>query len=134
MAHFAEIDENGIVLNVIVADDSLENTGEQILPRTRGGVAMKRTSYNTRAGARVDKNPPQGKQPFRGNFASIGYTYDSDLDAFIPPKPYPSWVLNTRRYVYEPPIPMPNDDLLYDWDEENQTWVRIAEGMTRNDA
>jgi hypothetical protein len=113
MAHYAKINENNIVTEVIVADkefvDTLDGTWIQ-------------TSYNTVGG--VHKNDGT---PLRKNYAGIGYTYDSDLDAFIPPKPHASWSLNEDSGLWEAPTPMPTDGKEYGWDEESQTWKRLFE-------
>ena len=122
MAHFAEVDENNIVLRVLVVDDSQESNGQEFLATTLGlGGTWIKTSYNTRAG--VHNN---GGTPLRKNYAGIGYTYDSGRDAFIPPKPYPSWVLNETSCVYEAPVAMPTDGL-YTWNEETTSWDLITE-------
>ena len=75
------------------------------------------TSYNTRGGQHT-----LGGTPFRKNFAGVGYTYDEDRDAFIPPKPYPSWILNEDTCQWESPTPYPNDGLIYNWNEETCLW------------
>ena len=107
MAHFAEIDENNIVKRVIVIDNSLEPMGPEWCNRVFGGTWIQ-TSYN-------------GK--IRKNYASEGYVYDSNLDAFIPPKPYESWILNTNTCQWDPPISAPNDNKLYFWDEKTMSWI-----------
>jgi hypothetical protein len=117
MAHFAKLDENNIVVQVIVAGDEYESTGEQLYAETVGGV-WKRTSYNTVSGTHRNNGTA-----FRGNYAGIGFTYDETLDAFIPPKPFNSWVLNESIFNWVPPIPVPDASTSWMWDEENQTWV-----------
>jgi len=118
MAHFAEIDENNIVLRVIVGvDEPLD--GEAIYAETTGTV-WKKTSYNTRAGEHL-----LGGTPFRKNYAGIGYTYDPDRDAFIPPQPFPSWSLNEQTCQWESPIQYPSDDKRYEWDEQTISWKEI---------
>lgn len=106
MSHFAKI-ENGIVTEVIVAEQNYIDTldGQWV-----------QTSYNTLGGVHIN-----GGTPLRKNFASIGYTYDSQRDAFIPPKPFASWTLNEDTYLWEPPVPMPTDKP-YDWDETTLSW------------
>jgi hypothetical protein len=122
MAHFAEVDENNIVLRVLVVDDSQESNGQEFLANTLGlGGTWIKTSYNTSGG--VHSN---GGTPVRKNYAGIGYTYDSGRDAFIAPKPYPSWVLNETSCVYEAPVAMPTDGL-YTWNEETTSWDLITE-------
>lgn len=107
MAHFAEINENNIVTRVIVVSDDLESNGSTWCSQTFGGTWIQ-TSYNGR---------------IRKNFAGIGYTYDPTRDAFIPPKPYFSWLLNNDSCLWESPIPYPIDGKTYIWDEETQQWV-----------
>jgi hypothetical protein len=122
MAHFAEVDENNIVLRVLVVDDSQESNGQEFLATTLGlGGTWIKTSYNTNAG--VHSN---GGTPLRKNYAGIGYTYDSGRDAFIAPKPYPSWVLNEESCVYEAPVAMPTEGQ-YTWNEETTSWDLITE-------
>lgn len=122
MAHFAEIDENNIVLRVLVVDDTHESDGHEFLANTLGlGGTWLKTSYNTHGGVHTN-----GGTPFRKNYAGIGYTYDSVRDAFIPPKPYPSWILNEETCVYESPVAMPTDGKAYTWNEETTSWDEIA--------
>ena len=107
MTHFAKI-ENGIVTQVIVADAENITNAE--------GVWVQ-TSYNTQGGVHVN-----GGTPLRKNYAGIGYTYDEQRDAFIPPKPYASWTLNEDTCLWEPPVPEPKDHPR-DWDEQTQNWI-----------
>lgn len=111
MSHFAKI-ENGMVTQVIVAEQDFIDTidGEWV-----------QTSYNTRGGQH-----PEGK-PLRKNYAGIGYTYDSERDAFIPPKPFDSWVLNEDTCLWDAPVPMPEDGKVYTWDEETLSWIEVIE-------
>ena len=88
MAHFAELDENNIVINVVPTGNEFELNGEELNQQVTGNI-WKRTSYNTVNGTHLI-----GGTPFRGNYAAIGYKYNEELDAFIPPKPFSSWVLN----------------------------------------
>lgn len=119
MAHFAQVDENGIVLQVlVVADENTENA-QEFLAETLGlGGTWIQTSYNTSRGIHKD-----GGTPLRKNYAGIGYTYDFERDAFIPPKPYESWLLNEDSCIWEAPIPYPSDGEIYTWDEESTSWV-----------
>lgn len=119
MAHYAFLDENNIVTEVIVGKDEGEEgiDWEAHYGNFRGQVC-KRTSYNTLAG-----NHLNGGVPYRKNYAAIGYTYDNDRDAFIPPKQFNSWVFNENTCQWEPPIPYPIDDKMYYWDEETISWV-----------
>lgn len=113
MAHFAKI-ENGIVTQVIVAEQEVINTGLWGDPST-----WVQTSYNTIGG----KHPEN--RPLRGNFAGIGYTYDAENDVFYAPKPFPSWTISGPDWIWKPPVDMPKDGKLYRWDENNLTWVLI---------
>ena len=116
MAHFAEIDENNIVTRVIVGvDEPLD--GEAIYAETTGTV-WKKTSYNTIAGQHT-----LGGTPFRKNYAGIGYTYDPNRDAFIPPQPFPSWALDEQTCQWNPPVPFPNDGTQYYWHEPTTQWI-----------
>ncbi len=119
MAHFAEIDSNNVVLRVIVVDNKdtsdasgveKEHIGAAFCERLFGGT-WKQTSYNGN---------------FRKNYAGIGYTYDSVLDAFVPPKPYASWNLDTNA-KWKAPVAMPTDGQMYAWNEDNQTWNVMAQ-------
>jgi hypothetical protein len=114
MAHFAKV-ELGIVTQVIVAELSFFDT---FVDETPGEWIQ--TSYNTIGGQHVN-----GGTPLRKNYASVGGTYDSTRDAFIPPKPYPSWVLNEDSCLWEPPVAYPDNGERYRWNEENQTWDEI---------
>lgn len=122
MAHFAEVDENNIVLRVLVVDDLHESDGQNFLANTLGlGGTWLKTSYNTQAGVHTN-----GGTPFRKNYAGIGYTYDEALDAFIAPKPYPSWILNEESCVYEAPVAYPTDGEMYTWNEETTSWDLVT--------
>lgn len=128
MAHFAKIDENNIVRRVVVvSNETADNDADgQAFLRTlfnEPDAVWKKTSYNTLANEHA-----LGGTPYRKNFASIGYTYDPDLDAFISPRPHgnPSWVLDTERGEYVPPTPMPPQQENGDgwrWDEDTISWV-----------
>lgn len=123
MAHYAFLDENNIVTEVIVGVE--EGTDGYDWEQRYGefrGQACKRTSYNTRGGIHSE-----GGTPFRKNYAGIGYRYDENLDAFIAPQPYPSWFLNTLTCLWEPPFPRPNDGKRYYWDEANQSWIELPD-------
>jgi hypothetical protein len=115
MSHFAQIDGNNIVTQVIVIEQDVVNTGLFGDPNS-----WIQTSYNTSGGVHT-----QGGTPLRKNYAGIGYTYDSTRDAFIPPKPFNSWILNEDTCLYEAPTPMPTDDKIYNWDEETTSWIEI---------
>jgi len=115
MSHFAHIDENDIVTQVIVAEQDFINSGAVGDPSR-----WIQTSYNTFGG--IHKN---GGIPLRKNYAGIGYSYVRILDAFVPPKPFNSWILNVNTCLWDPPVPMPNDGKLYIWDEDTLSWVEI---------
>jgi len=118
MAHFAEIDENGTVLRVLVVDNAQESDGQNFLANTLGlGGTWVKTSYNTVGGVHKD-----GGTPFRKNYAGIGYKYDSVRDAFIAPKPYDSWTLNEDSCLWEAPVAYPTDGKIYFWNEETTSW------------
>ena len=116
MAHFAELDENNIVLRVLVVNNSdiinnngeeSEKIGEDFLKNLFGGISWKQTSYN---------------KSFRKNFAAEGYYYSQELDAFIPPKPYQSWLLNQETCQWNPPS-TPPDAGFWEWDENSARWI-----------
>ena len=111
MAHYAKVN-NGIVEQVIVAEPEFFDTFVDSSP----GQWIQ-TSYNTHGG--VHK---LGGTPLRKNYAGIGFTYDAQRDAFIPPKPYNSWTLNETSCLWEPPTPKPNDDKIYRWNESTTSW------------
>tara|TARA_B100000029_G_scaffold5845_1_gene6385 strand:+ start:1080 stop:1463 length:384 start_codon:yes stop_codon:yes gene_type:complete len=119
MAHFAELDDNNTVLRVLVLNDEdtadengneVESIGQQYLTDLFGGTWVQ-TSYNDN---------------IRRRYAGIGSTYDPDLDIFINPKPFPSWVLDDDTQ-WQPPTPYPDDDKLYAWDEDTTSWVEITD-------
>lgn len=128
MASFAKLDDSNNVITVIsVHDNELldengnesEQKGIDFLTQWSGGYSnWKQTSYNTMAN--VHNN---GGTPFRKNYAGIGYIFDAQRNAFIPPKLYASWILNEDTCVWEAPVAMPTDGEMYSWDENNQTWI-----------
>lgn len=118
MAHFAKLDTNNIVEQVIVVANrdtstpdgtEIEAIGIAFCQRMFGGKWVQ-TSYNG---------------SFRKNYAGIGFKYDSILDAFIPPKPFPSWILNETSAKWEAPTPRPDDDQMYSWNESSQQWTLV---------
>jgi hypothetical protein len=120
MAHFAKIDENNKVVEVIVVNNSdcgdlefpeSEQIGQEFLISIGLEGNWKQTSYNS---------------SFRKNFAGFGYSYDETKDAFIADKPYTSWILNEENGKWEAPIEYPNDDKLYVWDEEILNWNEVT--------
>ena len=118
MAHFAQLDQNNIVTQVIVVaneelldnDIESESKGIEFCTNLLGGT-WKQTSYNAK---------------IRKNYAGVGYTYDETLDAFIPPKPFASWVLVEDTCQWKAPVDMPTDDKKYSWDEPTTSWKEIA--------
>ena len=127
MAHFAKLNAENYVIFVTVARDEDENREVEISQET--GEIYKRTSYNTCGGIHYqgDNNTPSIDQSkaFRKNYAGIGYYYDSIRDAFIPPKPFPSWILNEDTCLWDSPIPYPNDGKMYMWNEDILNWIEI---------
>lgn len=125
MAHYAFLDENNVVTEVIVGKDESNFDWETKYGMFRG-QACKRTSYNTIGGIHYnpETNQPSADQSkaFRKNYAGIGYSYDPERDAFIPPKPFNSWALNEESCLWEAPVPYPTDGNFYKWNEENQSW------------
>ena len=121
MANFTKLDNSDIVIEVIaVNNDTIDNLpfpesepiGIAFLTEWSGGYTnWKQTSYNAN---------------FRINYAGVGYSYNANLDAFVPPQPYPSWTLNTTTCQWESPVPYPNDGKLYAWNEQTQSWDQIA--------
>jgi len=108
MAHFAEIDENNIVLRVVVVPDEHEHRGQEFMADDLGlGGRWVKTSYNAR---------------IRKKFAGVGDTFDEQRDAFIPPKPYESWMLDEPNAVWVAPVPMPTDGERYIWNESDTKW------------
>lgn len=120
MAHFAKLDDTSTVIDVLVVNNETLNNlpfpesepvGIAFLTEWSGGYTnWKQTSYNGN---------------FRKNYAGVDYTYDAALDAFIAPKPYPSWLLNTETCQWQPPTPYPSDGNVYSWDETTQLWVQV---------
>lgn len=123
MSHFAQLDENNLVIQVLKMNNEMLNEGYDWLVANLGGSWIK-TSYNTYGGTHQ-----LGGTPFRKNFAAVGYTYDEQRDAFIPPSPFPSWVLDEETCWYVPPIPYIADKQgkIYDWDEESLSWVIVGD-------
>jgi len=122
MAHYAFLNTNNIVTEVIVGKDEGEDgiDWEQHYGEFRGQTC-KRTSYNTSGGVHTS-----GGTPYRKNYAGIGYSYDSIRDAFIPPKQFASWSLNETSCLWEAPTPYPTDGKFYSWNEEQLTWVEVS--------
>ena len=113
MAHYAFLDENNIVTEVITGIDEtelIEGLDTETWYGNFRGQTCKRTSYNGN---------------IRKNYAGIGYSFDSDRDAFIPPKPYPSWILNEDTCNWESPVPYPEGEGMYSWNEDQLQWVEV---------
>ena len=130
MAHFVEINALHEVINGVVLDDNqaldasgneVESIGAKYLHDMFGGTWL-RTSYNTIVGKHV-----KGGTPFRMNYAGIGFIYDESKDAFIPPQPFSSWILNKNTCQWEAPIEYPNDGKDYTWNEDTQAWDEVSE-------
>jgi len=128
MARFAKLGVGNIIEKVVVVSNDIattEQAGVEFLQNLYGDRATwKQTSYNTRGGVHLADGTP-----FRKNFAGIGYKYDQTRDAFIAPKPFPSWVLNETTCLWDPPVARPeltqeqiDNNNYYEWNEENQTW------------
>ena len=125
MAHYAFLDENNIVTQVIVGKNEDEKRDGVTVDWEEWygnfhGATCKRTSYNTNGNEHL-----LGGTPFRGNYAGIGYTYDSTNDVFYTPKPYDSWILNTSTWIWEAPVDYPVDGIRYVWNEDNTSWDEV---------
>jgi hypothetical protein len=112
MSHFAKV-LDGKVIQVIVAEPEFFQTFVDSSPGE-----WVQTSYNTHGGVHVN-----GGKPIRKNYAGIGFSYDQIRDAFIPPQPFQSWILNEDTCLWDPPAPMPTDGQRYSWDEATTSWV-----------
>jgi len=121
MAHFAKV-VSGKVDQVIVAEPDFFDSFVDSSP----GEWIQ-TSYNTRGGVHYDPetNEPDGGEQLRYNFAGVGYNYDAQADAFYPPQPYASWILDTDTYLWNPPVAMPDDGNRYTWNEETTSWDQV---------
>ena len=115
MSHFAQLDENNIVIRVLVIEQETIDTGLFGEPSS-----FVQTSYNTKAGIHL-----LGGTPLRKNYAAVGFTYDAQRDAFIPPKIYNSWVLDEDTCLWKSPVEAPNDDKSYNWDENSLSWIAV---------
>ena len=120
MAHYAKV-KDGIVLNVVVAEqDVLSHLG------SGEGETWVQTSYNTRGGRHYDQDGNEDSgTALRKNYAGVGYTYDSDNDAFYAPKPYASWLLDSTTYLWGAPTAYPDDGKDYSWNEDTTSWVEV---------
>ena len=132
MSHFAKLDENNVVTFVTVGrqeDDGLE---AELTART--GDVYRQTSYNTYGGVHYTTDDDGNRVPsedqskaLRKNYAGIGFTYDADRDAFIPPQPFESWVLDEDTCLWEAPVAYPEDGATYSWDEESGAWIEVTD-------
>lgn len=119
MSHFAKV-EGGIVTEVLVIEQDVIDTG------LFGDPALfVQTSYNTHGGVHYDQDGQPDGPGLRKNYAGIGFAYDPLLDAFIPPKPFPSWLLDTQTCLWDAPVPYPTDGKMYVWDEATLSWVLV---------
>ena len=119
MSHFAEINNDGIVQNVIVAEQDFIDSGA-----VGDSSNWIQTSYNTRGGIHYASNSdePDSGIALRKNYAGIGYTYDSTRNAFYAPQPFPSWLLDDETCLWDSPVPYPDDGKMYTWDESTTNW------------
>ena len=123
MAHYAFLNMQNIVTEVIVGKDETDGpTNWEMHYGNFREQVCKRTSYNTRGGIHTNEGTP-----LRKNYAGIGYTYDESRDAFIPPKPFDSWILNETTCLWDAPVAYPEDGQMYTWNEELGTWDLITE-------
>jgi hypothetical protein len=126
MSHFAKLDENNVVIFVTVGRQEDDGKEEELSART--GERYKQTSYNTHGGVHYDPTTGQPSadqsKTFRKNYAALGFIYNEEIDGFIPPKPFASWVLDEQTGFWEPPVQKPLDGFQYAWDEENLQWIR----------
>jgi hypothetical protein len=122
MAHYTLLDRDNKVIGVIVGMDENSEDGKnwELVYQIQFEYKCKRTSYNTIGGEHL-----LGGTPFRKNYAGVGYTYDEQRDAFIPPQPFDSWTLNEETCLWESPTPYPNDGKFYNWDESTLYWVEV---------
>ena len=123
MSHFAEIDRDGIVKRVLVAEQDFINTG--VVGDSFNWI---QTSYNTRGGVHYapDSNTPDEGVALRKNYAGVGYIYDKTKDAFYAPQPFPSWTLDDDTCQWNPPVVYPDDSKMYQWDEDSTEWKEIV--------
>lgn len=129
MGHYALLNNENFVHQVITGGGDSDDIIFETLYGNFHNCIAKRTSYNTRGGIhyQANNNTPSLDQSkaFRKNYAGIGYYYDSIRNAFIPPKPFPSWILNEDTCLYDSPVPYPNDGKMYEWNEDILNWEEI---------
>ena len=131
MSHFAKIDpDTNLVTFVTVGRQQDDGREEELIART--GDIYRQTSYNTRGGVHYDPETGEPSEDqtkaLRFNYAGIGFTYDEERDAFIPPKPYDSWILDEDTCLWQAPLPYPEDEGTYTWNEELFAWELIDNG------
>lgn len=117
MAHYAQIDENNIVQQVVAIRDEDEHDAPETLAKELG-MRWVKTSYHTMGGIHRE-----GGTPYRVNYAAPGYYFDEERDAFILPQPHPSWIFNEQACNWDPPVEYPMDGTYYNWNEELLKWV-----------
>jgi hypothetical protein len=120
MAHYAFLNSENIVVNVIVGKDESNEIDWENHYQLNTGLVCKRTSYNTHGNVHVLNGTP-----FRKNYAGIGYTYNEVIDGFTPPKPYESWILNEETGLWSSPVPRPDVDYKCVWDENSLSWIQL---------
>ena len=122
MSHYVKV-LDGKVLQVIVAEADFFDIFVDSSPGT-----WLQTSYNTRGGVHYapDSDTPDGGEALRGNFAQPGYTYDEENDVFYAPQPFKGWVLNKTTWLWEAPVPYPDDGKFYAWDEDTISWIEVT--------
>ena len=127
MGHYALLNNDNFVKQVITGGGESDDLMFEKLYGDLHNCIAKRTSYNTRGGVHYTNGIQSQNQSkaFRKNYAGIGYYYDSIRDAFIPPKPFPSWILEEFSCLWQSPIPYPNDGKMYEWNEEIGNWEEI---------
>jgi hypothetical protein len=136
MAHYAQLDSENVVVNIFVGrdeDDLAEGIDDWETYYAPEGYTIRQTSYNTQGGVHYDPETGQPSEDqskaLRFNYAGIGFTYDEALDAFIPPKPFQSWVLDEETYQWEAPIPYPAEGV-HTWDEQAGVWVEVEDEVS----
>ena len=129
MGHYAKIVNNKVVKVIVATQDFIDGYNDNEPELTKYPSSWVKTSYNTRGGVHYQSNtniPSEDQsKSLRKNFAGIGYTYDESRDAFIPPKPFDSWLLNEETCLWESPIEYPNDGNEYVWDESTTSWKEL---------
>jgi hypothetical protein len=129
MSHFAKLDQNNVVIFVTVGRQEDDGKEQELYQRT--GDVYRQTSYNTHGGVHYNSKTGQPSddqsKALRKNYAGLGFVYDEERDAFIPPQPYDSWILNEGTCLWEPPVPYPLDGESYVWDESLGAWAEVED-------